>query len=202
MNAKRPYRSAVRDERAAATRARIVEAAQDLFADHSQEFTVERVASMAAVSVQTALRAFGSRSGLILAAVGTFRAEHGPEQIEHVRIEPFATIDAAVTSLFDDYESIGDRVIRMLAEEHRIAGFAEMSTVGRDMHRQWVEAAFSRRLPRRRGRARRDVVTALLAATDVYVWKLLRRDFGLDRAAAEQIVVRLVEGVLPSAKES
>ena len=74
MNSRRPYRSAIRDERAAATRERIVAAAQTLFADHTQEFTVERVASMAGVSVQTALRAFGSRVGLIHAAIGTFRA--------------------------------------------------------------------------------------------------------------------------------
>ena len=201
MNSRRPYRSAIRDERAAATRERIVAAAQTLFADHTQEFTVERVASMAGVSVQTALRAFGSRVGLIHAAIGTFRAEHGPQQVEHVHIEPFASTAAAVTALFDDYESIGDRVIRMLAEEHRIAGFAEMAAIGRDMHRQWVEAAFSRRLPPRRRRARQEMLTALLTATDVYVWKLLRRDFALDRAAAEQIVVRLVEGALPNDEE-
>jgi len=40
------------------------------------------------------------------------------------------------------------------------------------------------------------VVAALVAATDVYVWKLLRRDQGLDRAAAEHVVRRLVEGAV------
>jgi hypothetical protein len=43
--------------------------------------------------------------------------------------------------LFDDYEVIGDRVIRMLAEEHRIAGFAEVAATGRLMHRRWVTTA-------------------------------------------------------------
>ncbi|MFN8022774.1 MAG: TetR/AcrR family transcriptional regulator [Acidimicrobiales bacterium] len=201
MNSKRRYQSAVRDERAAATRERIVSAAQSLFADASQDFTVERVASMAGVSVQTALRAFGSRAGLIHAAIGTLRAEHGPEQIEHVHIEPFGSTAAAVTALFDDYESIGDRVVRMLAEEHRVADLGEMAAIGRRMHRQWVEAAFATRLPTRRGRARDEVLTSLLTATDVYVWKLLRRDFGLGRAAAERVVVRLAEGVLPNSEE-
>jgi hypothetical protein len=37
---------------------------------------------------------------------------------------------------------------------------------------------------------------ALLAATDVYVWKLLRRDLGLDRKSAQAAVERLIRGVL------
>ena len=113
----------------------------------------------------------------------------------------FGSTAAAVTALFDDYESIGDRVVRMLAEEHRVADLGEMAAIGRRMHRQWVEAAFATRLPTRRGRARDEVLTSLLTATDVYVWKLLRRDFGLGRAAAERVVVRLAEGVLPNSEE-
>lgn len=196
MNQKREYRSELRDQRAAETRDRIVSAAQELFADPTRDFTVDRVASMAGVSVQTVLRAFGNRDGLIHAAIGTFRAIHGPEQIEHVAIEPFATTADAVRGLFDDYEVIGDRVVRMLAEEHRVAGFAEVAATGRAMHRAWVEQAFAPQLPRRASRRRDETVTALLAATDVYIWKLLRRDLGHDRAAAEQIVVRLIDGVL------
>ena len=39
-------------------------------------------------------------------------------------------------------------------------------------------------------------VNALHAATDVYTWKLLRRDLGLARAETERTIVQLVEGVL------
>jgi hypothetical protein len=35
-----------------------------------------------------------------------------------------------------------------------------------------------------------------LAATDVYLWKLLRRDVGLDKPDAEAVIVRLVQGAL------
>jgi AcrR family transcriptional regulator len=200
MTERRPYKSDVRAQRAAQTRARIVGAAQELFVDPSEHFTVERVAAMADVSVQTVLRAFGNRDGLVYAAIGTFRSSHGSGDPEPVAIEPFDTTAAAVTSVFDDYESIGDRVVRMLAEEHRIAGFAEVAATGRRMHRRWVDAAFATRLPRRASRRRTEMLTALVAATDVYVWKLLRRDLALGRAAAEQIVVRLVDGVLDDTK--
>lgn len=196
MNSKRAYSSPTRELRAAETRERIVSAAQDLFADPTSEFTVERVAAMAGVSVQTVLRAFGNRHGLIHAAIGTFRASHGPSEVEPIEVEPFATTAAAVTALFDDYESIGDRVIRMLAEEHRVPGFAEVAATGREMHRRWVESGFAPALRAHPARRRGEVLTAVLAATDVYLWQLLRRDLGLDRAAAEKIVVRLIDGAL------
>jgi type II secretory pathway component PulM len=64
------------------------------------------------------------------------------------------------------------------------------------MHRRWVEEAFAEQLAARPPRERRTVLLALVAALDVYVWKLLRRDLAVGRATAEQIVVRLVEGAL------
>ena len=40
----------------------------------------------------------------------------------------------------------------------------------------------------------------MTAATDVYVWKKLRRDMGLTRRAAEAVVRRMIAGV--AAKEA
>lgn len=191
MNKRRPYSSPVRAERAAATRQRILDAARDLVVDRTRDFTLERVATNAGVSVQTVLRGFGSREQLIVEAVGTFRDSVAP-----VTIEPFASIEDAVTALFDDYEEIGDRVIRLLAEEHRVAGFAEVAERGREMHRRWVQAGFAPQLARRRGRTRTEMEHAVVAATDVYVWHLLRRDLALDRPSAEAIVARLARGAL------
>ncbi|MFN8040082.1 MAG: TetR/AcrR family transcriptional regulator [Acidimicrobiales bacterium] len=193
MNSSRPYSSPVRAERAAATRQRILDAARELVTDRTRDFTLEQVASAAGVSVQTVLRGFGNREQLIVEAIGTFRDSVAP-----VAIEPFASVEAAVTALFDDYEEIGDRVIRLLAEEHRVAGFADVAERGREMHRRWVQAGFAPQLARRRGRVRSEVETAVVAATDVYVWHLLRRDLGLDRPAAEATVARLVRGALSS----
>lgn len=202
VGATRGYSSPLREQQAAATRARIEAAAQELFTDPTSDFTVERVASMADVSVQTVLRAFGNRNGLIRAAIGTLRASDAPGAIEHVPIGAFASAAAGVTALFDDYERIGDRVVRLLAEEHRVDGFAEMAAIGRDIHRQWVEDGFQDALAATSSRRRTEVTTALVAATDVYVWKVLRRDLGLERRAAERIVVRLVRGALSESKES
>ena len=187
----RPYSSDVRAQQAAATRQRILEAAQALFVDPAAEFTLDRVAQDASVSVQTVLRAYGSKERLILETIGTMR-----EREDRVAVEPAASVADAVSSLFDDYEEIGDRVIRMLAEEHRIAGFAEVAAQGRRMHRAWVEGTFSPWTSSLSTRRRREAEVAVVAATDVYVWKLLRRDLGMGRRQAQQVVERLVRGAL------
>lgn len=191
MTSARPYSSPIRAQRADANRQRIIDAAQKLFVDDAKDFTLEQVASLAGVTVRTVLRAFGTKQGLIIEAIGTFRASE-----PQMPSESFPSVAAAVTTLFDDYEEIGDRVVRMLADEHRIAGFADVAAHGRDMHRRWVEAGFAEWLRGYRGRERRTVVTALVAATDVYTWKLLRRDLGLDRHNAESAVAHLVNGAL------
>jgi hypothetical protein len=59
---------------------------------------------------------------------------------------------------------------------------------GRRAHRQWVERIFAPR--------GEEAVNAVIAAADVYTWKLLRRDKKLDRAEAEAVVTRLISGVI------
>lgn len=190
MNTRRAYSMDVRGKQAAATRQRILEATQDLFTAKSTEFTLENVADIASTSVQTVLRAFGSKENLILEAIGSFRATIPP------RDELPRSVGEAVDRLFDDYEVIGDRVIGMLAEEHRISGLDLVAAEGRDRHRAWVEAAFAEELAKHPARERGRILVALLAATDVYVWKLLRRDLGFDGKASRAAVERLIRGAL------
>lgn len=187
----RAYSMEVRAARAEETRARIVAVAQAQFADPAADITLEGVAAAAGVSARTVLRAFGTKEGLVFAAIDTMRADSS-----RPAADPRETVEDAVRQVFDDYENIGDRVVRMLAEEHRIAGFAEVAAGGRERHREWLAAAFAGELAGRRGRERSRRLDALVAATDVYLWKLLRRDLGRSRAEAERVVVQLVRGAL------
>ena len=187
----RSYSMAVRGARAEGKRARIVAVAQEQFTDPSADLTLEAVATAAGVSVRTVLRAFGTKEGLVLAAIDTTR-----DDASRPEAEPPESVEAAVGQVFDDYERIGDRVVRLLAEEHRIPGFAAVAAEGRQRHREWLVAAFARELATARGREHARRVDALVVATDVYVWKVLRRDLGRSRAESERIVVRLVHGAL------
>ena len=51
-------------------------------------------------------------------------------------------------------------------------------------------------------RDRERLLHALHAATDVYTWKLLRRDIGLSRAETAATMTMLVEGVLPAGDDT
>jgi hypothetical protein len=62
--------------------------------------------------------------------------------------------------------------------------------------RAWVAAAFGPTLTRLQGERRKEVHDALIVAFDVYTWKLLRRDFGLSRRAAEARTKRIVAGIM------
>jgi AcrR family transcriptional regulator len=187
---RRSYSMGVRAEKAEATRQRILEVTRALFDSRSTDFPLERVAADAGTSVQTVLRAFGSKNGLLMAAIGSVRGQPlAPDRVPD-------SVDDAVTQLVGDYEEIGDRVIRMLAEERRVAGFAAAAADGRANHRAWVEAVFAADLDAVPAGRRQALLTALLAVTDVYVWKLLRRDLALDRAAVEATVRGLVVSVL------
>jgi AcrR family transcriptional regulator len=180
----------MRAEKAAATRQRILDVARELFDTQATDFTLEKVASTAGTSVQTVLRAFGSKEGLFDEVIGSLRNRDVP-----VADSP-RSIEEVIHLLIDDYEEIGDRVIRMLGQESRIPSFAATADLGRRSHRAWVEASFANALSGYRPAVRQRMTLALLAATDVYVWKLLRRDFNLDRKVVESTMQRLVRGVL------
>ena len=88
--------------------------------------------------------------------------------------------------LVEDYEITGDAVIRMLALEERVPTLAPLLAHGRQGHRGWVEEMF----------LAPELVPELVVATDVYTWKLLRRDQGLTRDETLAAMLRIVQALL------
>jgi AcrR family transcriptional regulator len=192
---KRAYRMRARREAVERTRERILQAAYALWLERPyDEVTVEAVADAAGVSRQTVHRQFGSKDELVV-AVTDWR---GPREDALREVKP-GDVDAAVRRAIERNEEMGDAVVRFLELEGRIEAAAYMLKQGREAHRAWIEHVFAPRLPGR-GRARERAVLALYAATDVTVWKLLRRDFGQSPSDTEAIVRQLVEGVLGAGK--
>jgi hypothetical protein len=74
----------------------------------------------------------------------------------------------------------------MLALEERVQSAGPILAQGRAYHRAWVERMFGRP----------DRVPELIVATDVYTWKLLRRDQGLSRDATCESMTRMVRALL------
>jgi len=182
-----------RAAQAEATKARIRDAAIAIHrAQLWQGFTLDDVARRAGVTVQTVLRVYGSKEALrhlaIEAAAARGRQRSAPGDIA-----------AAVAVLFDDYDQIGDQVIQLLADEPGQPDFPDM-TIGRREHRRWNEAVFAPFLAPLDGAAREALLLRLIVATDVYVWKLLLRDFHLGRAEAEALVVQMIAANIQGSK--
>lgn len=163
-----------RKDAAAATYNAIVQAAIDSVATkRSLSITLSSVADRAGVTVKTVLRHFGSRDALVEAAWS--------QALQDVVVErTVAPGDPAraLTVLIEHYERRGDMVLGLLAEEDKDPRARKMCDSGRLEHRGWVEDVFGTGLPVK-AVERSRLIDALVVVTDVYSWKLLRRDRGL-----------------------
>jgi AcrR family transcriptional regulator len=182
---------------AEATRERIVEAALAAFTgEWYDDVTLRGIAADAGVALQTVVNHFGTKEILFGVAVERFG-----ERIEAARAAVAVDdIPAAIRTLVDDYEETGDAIVRMLALEERIEVLRPALERGRRGHRQWVERVFDAALKRLHGPERARRIAELVAATDVYTWKLLRRDRGLSRRQTVLAVREMVEALHYDAK--
>lgn len=186
MKAARPYRMQARAAATEATRVRILGSAIELF--HRRwydELTLTAIAEAAGVSAQTVLNHFGTKDGLFEA----MSTEIG-DRIARQRDVAAGDVDGAITALVGDYEVTGDAVIRLLALEGRLPAVAPRLAAGRAWHREWVRRTFQ---------APEEVLPLLVVATDVYTWKLLRRDQGLGMADTTAAMRRLVDSLIDRA---
>jgi AcrR family transcriptional regulator len=188
----RRYVQRARAEAAQATARRIIDAFLGrLMTQWYDEITLEGVADDAGVTVQTTVRRFGGKDGLLAEAAKVLGT-----QITTRRSSPASDLERLVTNLLDDYEETGDAVIRLLALEARHPAVRDIAEFGRREHRAWVATAFAESLGRLGLATRQRTLDALVIATDVYVWKLLRRDMRKSRAAAADILNGLVRAAL------
>lgn len=177
----RPYRMVARAQAAERTRERILDVAVDVFfQEPGANISLDEVARRAGVTVQTVIRRFGGRNGLLAAA-----GERESERVRKEREVAPGDVDGAVRALVEHYERTGDRVLRMLAEETRSSGLRGIADQGRRIHREWCEAVFAPALADQSGSERARRLAQLVAVCDVYTWMLLRRRSGLSRKQTE-----------------
>jgi AcrR family transcriptional regulator len=175
---------------AAATGERILDAAVDAFWERpTVQLSLDDIASRAGVTVQTVIRRFGGKDGVIAAA-----AERETAKVAATRDPTLVTSPTeAIRQLVDHYEAMGDRVIQMLAEEVRMPALRQVTEHGRRFHLEWCERVFAAALAPLAGQRRDRRLAQLVAVCDVYTWKLLRRDAGLSRSQTELAVLELLE---------
>lgn len=157
------------------------------------EVTLDAIADDAGVTVQTVIRRFGSKEDLFSLLI----------EREGVRILADRTpassdrgdIAAAVRALVSHYERDGAMVLNLLRQEDRFPLIAETLETARRVHEVWVEEQLQLLLDGSSGDERRLRLDALLAATDIYVWKVLRVDRGRSVEEVEEAMLALLEGI-------
>ena len=171
---------------------RILQAAYELFLEHHyDEVSLVRVAERAGLTKQTVIRQFGSKDQLAYAVVDWQRPREEAARL----VEP-GDVRGAVKTLVERYERMGDANVRVLQLENRVPAIRYLLEQGRESHAAWVARVFAPFLPKRRGRAYRRRAMAFYAATEVMLWKLLRRDFGLSRQETSAVLLALVSGLV------
>jgi AcrR family transcriptional regulator len=185
----REYRMGARAEAARLTGERIIDALISLYREQPlEQIRLADVADRAGVTVQTVIRRFENKTGLVMAAV-----HRVGEQVRAQRgaVTP-GDLPAAVARLLDHYEQMGDLSLKLLAEEPAVPGVGSIAQAGREHHRAWCATVFAPTVDRLTGAARRRRLAQLVAVCDVYTWKLLHRDAGLSRAQTELALIEML----------
>ena len=186
-----------RAEAVEATRERIARAAMQRFlAEPYDDVTIASVARDAGVSHQTLLNHFESKDGLFAAAAERFSADLAASREGRAAPDP----ESVVALLMEQFERSGDGNVRLALLHERIETVRAGLEQGRANHQVWLAEVFADRLPSDPAERRRTLA-ALHAATDVYTWKLLRRDLGHGRRATQRIMTDMVRAILHTARK-
>lgn len=176
----------------AATRQKIIDVAVQLLLERwYDEITLREIATTAGVALQTVVNHFGTKDGILASALDQ---PITAELMSRVDVVP-DDIEGSVRMLVQDYERVGDGVIRLLALEGRVPALKPTADRGREEHRGWVRRAFPAALDPLKGAARERRLNLLVCATDVYTWKLLRRDRELGKVQTATAIRELVEAL-------
>ncbi len=186
----RNYNMTKRSEQAAQTRTKIISATERLLANKLlDEVNLKAIAKEADTTVQTVLRHMDSRDGCFKAVVQVVT-----ERVEKQRNNSeYNSIEAAISDLTAHYESEGMLILNLLAQEQSGDSFvSSLMQEGRSYHRNWVERCFSNYF-----HGNSEATTdALVVATDIYNWKLLRLDIGRSENAAKEVITNIVKKIL------
>lgn len=181
-----------RTARAVATRERVLEAAQEQFLEsHYEDVTLDAIADQAGVTRQTVHNAFGSKGDLLAEAARSLL-------VPRHRLAGPAHRPALVTTLVEEYEQVGDTLVRLLAVEDRVPAVAALLVDARAEHHEFLASILADVLPPP-GPDRTRFLGAVHAALDVQVWKLLRRDLGFSVGDTEAVLGRFLSAALDAA---
>lgn len=193
----RAYRMTARAEATERTGERIIDVMLRRYAVTAYDrIRLEDIATDADVTVQTVIRRFGSKHGLLAATVERELARLSAERAAAMGEEPQDTL----RSLVRYYEHHGQLILKLYAEAHQAPGVPELAARGRRYHVSWCREAFAPALAAIEDRAtRKRRLAQVVAVCDATTWRILRFD---GRLTAKQTGEALEEMLLPLLRRS
>lgn len=149
------------------------------------ELTLSDIADESGVSVRTLLRYYRSRDELFHTVSAEIQEAHLQE-----RVAMPEDIEGSLAALVADHERYGSVMLMLLSQEAADPLAASVTGQGKAFHRRWVCDLFG--LDAERDEEQIDL---LVVATDLFTWKLLRRDRGLSEQQTVDRITRLVDAV-------
>jgi AcrR family transcriptional regulator len=193
--ARRTYTKRARADKEAATRARILSATLELWAEHGPaDTTITAVATRARVQRLTVYRHFADEAALTRAACQRFEESYPvPDPAEWATIDnPAKRLRRALRALYEYYRSAEPLLARVSTDERRapaLHGFAREA----ERYREGVLATLEAGWPVGRKRAAR-LSTAIALAIRLETWRCLAAA-GLDPASAARLMERMVRSL-------
>lgn len=160
------------------------------------EITLELVAEKAGVTVRTILRKYGSKEGLIEACLDNDAVDANRTR----QVSRPGDVPAILQALLAEYEAMGPAVIRTIAVEEQFPAAAKILEKGRLEHRAWCARVFEPYLPDPASDGYELKLSAFITATEIYLWKLLRKDMGKSYEETLQVFQMLIEGIISTSQ--
>ncbi len=186
----RSYRMTARARSAARTGERLLDAMLERYGTLPYDaIRLEDLASDAGVTVQTLVRRFGGKPGLMIATVQREFGRVAADRAAAMGDGPVATVHALV-AFYEDHAAL---ILKMYSEASQVPGLPELAARARAFHVDWCRRAFAASLrgpddPATRERRLAQVV----AVCDATTWRILRFDGHLDIRQTERAIAELL----------
>ncbi len=190
---KRRYRMTERAATVERTTDRILDAALRHYAVTPYvDLRLDDLAADAQVTVQTLVRRFGGKAGLIVALV--------ERELGRLAAARAASRGAAVPELIGElvahYERYGDLILKLYGEAPLVPGLAERAAEARAFHVDWCRQRFGALVAPASGPETDRRIAAAVAVCDATTWRILRRDGNLEPAEVELTLRELLAAAL------
>ncbi|GAC1378144.1 MAG: hypothetical protein NVSMB44_47550 [Ktedonobacteraceae bacterium] len=191
---KRTYTMSARAQTSRETEQRVLEGSLRLFSEHLYDnVSLDQIAELAGVTVQTIIRRFGSKEQLFSIATLPRLKQVYQDRMD----EPIGDTEITLGSLLKHYEEWGKFILHLQFQKERIPSIQLAVATGRHAHIEWLKRSFAPQLQRLPVLVHRIRFAQLVAITDIFTWYTLRHEQGLSndeiRSALRELINALFE---------